>query len=125
MKQTLPLLGLLALTSCATLDKVMTGSNLMPDDEQRAKIAASDKSLTDKQKNSFIAGTPPIGVSKDKIEKLFNNTHDHCKQTINEVSTIETCWLTVRFGSIAQGFHSKTWLIAYRNGMSSTIQDKY
>lgn len=113
----------LLLTGCATLDKAMTGSALIPEQSEREKIAAADASLSATQRAAYIEGRPPIGVTKAKLAALFKNEAERCKRTTNEAGEIETCWLSIRYGSMSAGYHSKTWLLAFRDGKLSTVQD--
>ena len=115
MKQTINsilLTGIfLGLAACASIDKAMTGSNPVPSTEQRQTVVGQFPELSQKQKESFIAGQPWVGMTTTHLKAMWNNDPIKSQKKLTASGNNEIQIYEVRIGDWKTGIKSKYYKV--------------
>ena len=122
MKYLIASLALSSLVGCAGMDKAMTGSNAMPDREQRIVMAAKFK-FTDENKKAFIEGQPFIGMTTEQLEEMWANQPVRTQKKLTARGSEDTRLYKLRSGDWKTGIRTLFFKVRTVGGSVTEVQE--
>ncbi|AGH96623.1 hypothetical protein [Pseudobdellovibrio exovorus] len=114
---------ILTISSCANIDKAMTGSNTMPTQTERTTIVSQFPELSAEQKQQFINGEAWVGMSQEQLKAMWNNEPIKSQKKLTAAGNSEIQLYQLRVGDWKTGIKSKFYKMTFTNGKISELQE--
>ena len=111
------------LSSCASLDKAMTGTSSIPTPEQKVQIVKQFPELSAKQREQFISGSPWVGMSQTQLDAYMGAKPGKSQRKISSAGAQDILLYAVRAGDWKTGIQTKYFKATMLDGKVSEFQE--